>query len=197
MIMIVSTLKWTGADLLKMIDILGLSDLGPFLREQVSTRSRLFICMVQSMDQPGRAANHARGQLNRENEYFPVSARALELGLARRVRPSRPASAGSFSTLRLNLVLTRGIPPDFRGGVHLFTTSYAIGSAPSLSGHAIAYRWRSLPRVCQHWASSPHYIVPLTGPAFSGIPMGQLMCASVLPHPPSVWSMKWAGMLKV
>ncbi|CAM9401252.1 unnamed protein product [Ascophyllum nodosum] len=26
--------KWTGADLLKMIDILGLSDLGPFLREQ-------------------------------------------------------------------------------------------------------------------------------------------------------------------
>ena len=24
---------------------------------------------------------------------------------------------------------------------------YAVGSAPSLSGHAIAYRWRSLPRV--------------------------------------------------
>ena len=26
----------------------------------------------------------------------------------------------SFSTLRLNLVLTRGISPDFRGSVHLF-----------------------------------------------------------------------------
>ena len=32
---------------------------------------------------------------------------------------------------------------------------YAIGSVPSLSGHAIAYRWRSLPRVRQHRASKP------------------------------------------
>ena len=30
---------------------------------------------------------------------------------------------------------------------------YASGSVPSLSGHAIAYRWRSLPRVRQHRAS--------------------------------------------
>ena len=32
---------------------------------------------------------------------------------------------------------------------------YAIGSVTSLSGHAIAYRWRSLPRVRQHRASKP------------------------------------------
>ena len=32
---------------------------------------------------------------------------------------------------------------------------YAIGSVPSLSGHAIAYRWRSLPRVRPHRASKP------------------------------------------
>ena len=32
---------------------------------------------------------------------------------------------------------------------------YAIGSVPSLSGHAIAYRWRSLPRVLRHRASKP------------------------------------------
>ena len=32
---------------------------------------------------------------------------------------------------------------------------YAIGSAPSLSGHAIAYRWRSLPTVRRHRASKP------------------------------------------
>ena len=32
---------------------------------------------------------------------------------------------------------------------------YAIGSVPSLSGHAIAYRWRSLPRVPRHRASKP------------------------------------------
>ena len=32
---------------------------------------------------------------------------------------------------------------------------YAIGSVPSLSGHAVAYRWRSLPRVRRHRASTP------------------------------------------
>ena len=32
---------------------------------------------------------------------------------------------------------------------------YAMGSVPSLSGHAIAYRWRSLPRVRRHRASKP------------------------------------------
>ena len=32
---------------------------------------------------------------------------------------------------------------------------YAIGSVPGLSGHAIAYRWRSLPRVRRHGASKP------------------------------------------
>ena len=32
---------------------------------------------------------------------------------------------------------------------------YAIGSVPSISGHAIAYRWRSLARVRRHRASRP------------------------------------------
>ena len=32
---------------------------------------------------------------------------------------------------------------------------YAIGSVPSLSGHATAYRWRSLPRVRRHRVSKP------------------------------------------
>ena len=32
---------------------------------------------------------------------------------------------------------------------------YAIRSVPSLSGHAIEYRWRSLPRVRRHRASKP------------------------------------------
>ena len=30
----------------------------------------------KSMDQPGKVANPARGQLNRENEYFPIRVRA-------------------------------------------------------------------------------------------------------------------------
>ena len=80
------------------------------------------------MDQLGKVANPAHGHLTRENEHFHVPVRAREFGLARRVWPSRPASACSFSLLRLNLVLTRGIPPDFLGGVHLF-----IGRDPLIS----------------------------------------------------------------
>ena len=49
----------------------------------------------KSMDQPGKVAKPAGGQLNRENEYFSVRVRALEFGIARRVRQSRPASACS------------------------------------------------------------------------------------------------------
>ena len=47
-------------------------------------------------------------------------------------------------------------PPAFLDGV-VSITSNAIGSVtvPSSSGYAIAYRWRSLPRVHQHRASSP------------------------------------------
>ena len=52
-------------------------------------------------------------------------------------------------------MLTYGIPPGFRGGVHM-KPPYAIGSVPSLSGHAVAYLgWRSLPRVRRHRASKP------------------------------------------
>ena len=148
----------------------------------------------RSMDQPGKVANPVRGQLNRENKYFPVRVRAWEFGPARRVRPSRPASACSFSVLRLNLVLTHGIPPDFRGGDHLFIPSTAIGSVSILSGYAIAYRWRSLPRVCRHRASSAQ------GSSSNGcclsITMDQLMCASLFPHPLYYYWYK-AGMLKV
>ena len=41
----------------------------------------LYVCMYchacgKSMDQSGKVANPARGQLNRENEYFPVPVRA-------------------------------------------------------------------------------------------------------------------------
>ena len=36
-----------------------------------------------------------------------------------------------------------------------FIRPCAIGSVPSLSGHAIEYRWRSLPRVRRHRASKP------------------------------------------
>ena len=59
------------------------------------------------MDQSGKvAADPARDQRMRENKYSPVSVRAREFGLARWVQPSRPASACSFSILKLNLLHT-------------------------------------------------------------------------------------------
>ena len=41
----------------------------------------MYVCMYgrtysKSMDQPGKVANPARGQLNRENQYFSVRVRA-------------------------------------------------------------------------------------------------------------------------
>ena len=50
--------------------------------------------------------------------FSPVSVGARSFCLARRVRPSRPASARTFRTLKLNLVLTSEIPPAFRDGVY-------------------------------------------------------------------------------
>ena len=119
------------------------------------------------MDQPGKVAKPARGELKGDNEHFPITVRAWEIGLGRRVRLSRPASACSFSILRLNLVLTRGIPPDFRDGVHLFIPPYAIGSVRGLSGHAIAYRWRPLPRVRRHRAIVVLKVNPVMVAAFA------------------------------
>ena len=107
---------------------------------------------------------------------FSLSPLAPESLVSRdRLAVPSPASACSFSTLRLDLVLTHGIPPAFLHGVHFLILSTAIWSVPSLSGHAIAYRWRSLPRVCLK-------VVSETGAAFSGITICQFLCASLFPH---------------
>ena len=72
------------------------------------------------MDQPGKVANPARGQLIRENKIFPCS--RLRLRIWSRETGSVVASRVSLliSILRLNMALTYGIPPAFRGGVNLF-----------------------------------------------------------------------------
>ena len=78
------------------------------------------------MNQPGKVANPARGQLNRGNEYFLCPRSRLENLVTRDGLGSPlPASACSFSILKLNVVLTHGISPEFRGGVH-FLISTAI-----------------------------------------------------------------------
>ena len=111
---------------------------------------------IRGLDQSGMVANPARRQLNRKNDIFPVPVCGWEFGLARQVRPSRPASARPASAR--SGACTHRVSPAFHDGVNLFMPSTAIGSVPSLlSGHAITtYRWRcSLPRGRRRRASSP------------------------------------------
>ena len=46
-------------------------------------------------------------------------------------------SACLFSILTLNLVLTQGVPPNVRSGVHIYLRPYTIGPVTTLSGHAL------------------------------------------------------------
>ena len=106
------------------------------------------------MDQPGKVANPARGQLNWENN-IPLSPCVPENLVSRdgfsRPVPRQPAhlltQAESGAYLRDYSRVPRRRP--------FMKPPYAIGSVPSLSRHAITYRWRSLPRVCRHRASKP------------------------------------------
>ena len=70
------------------------------------------------MDQPGKGANPARGQLNRE-KIFPCPRACLTIWSSETGSAVTSRASLLISILRLNLVLTYGIPPEFRGGVHL------------------------------------------------------------------------------
>ena len=72
------------------------------------------------MNQPGMICQSCSRSAEQET-YFPDLVSAWEYGLARQVRPSRPALACSFSTPRLIVVLAHGIPPVYyRDGVHIY-----------------------------------------------------------------------------
>ena len=74
----------------------------------------------KSMDQPGKVANPARGQ---PNGKMNISLFAFAPRYWSRVTGSAVPSRVSLliSILRLNRALTYGVPPEFRGGVYLFT----------------------------------------------------------------------------
>ena len=98
----------------------------------------------------GMVANPARrGQLKKEYQNFPVRLgyNAWGFGLARQLRPSRPASARSSSTHRLdrtgqNLVLTHGLLcflplsttscPSICYSTFIVSTVSSVVSGPSL-----------------------------------------------------------------
>ena len=86
------------------------------------------------MDLPGKVANPARGRLDRENNISP-SAFAPENLVSRDGFGSPVPRQPAMSIPRLNLVLTYGILPEFRGGVHLF-----ILNRHTPSGQSRVYR---------------------------------------------------------
>ena len=57
------------------------------------------------MDQPGKVANPARGQLNKENEYHPLRVRSLRIW-SRETGSAVPSRVSLvISVIRLNLML--------------------------------------------------------------------------------------------
>ena len=93
------------------------------------------------MDQPGKVANPARGQLNRENN-IPLSPCVPENLVSRdgfsRPVPRQPAHLHTQAESRAYLRDSSRVPRRRP----FMKPPYAIGSVPSLMGHAIAYRWR-------------------------------------------------------
>ena len=96
-----------------------------------------------------RFANPALGQLNRKMDislspFGPDAERDGQTGSSLLILHSQ-AESGTYS--RDFSRLTRRCP--------FIISLYAIWSVPSLSGHAIAYRGHSLPRVRRHKVSCP------------------------------------------
>ena len=76
-------------------------------------------CSKRRINRVRLVANPARGQLNRERYFFPCPCSRLRIW-SRETGSAVPSRVSLFiSILGLNMVLTYGIPPDFRGGVHL------------------------------------------------------------------------------
>ena len=128
------------------------------------------------MDQPGKVANPARGQLNREIN-IPLSPCVPE-NLVSRDRfslsvPRQPAHLHTQAESGAYLGDSSRVPRRRP----ILKPPYAIGSVPSLSGHASAYRRRSLPRVRRHMANKPQgsseRVLPWQ------VTMDQLICTSL------------------
>ena len=109
-----------------------------------------------SMDQLGKVVNPTHGQLNREND-ISLSAFAPENSISRDGfgSPVPRQSAHVHTQAESGAYLRDSSRVPRRHPFIYLKPPYANGSVPSLSGHIIAYRWRSLPRVRRHRASKP------------------------------------------
>ena len=133
----------------------------------------------KSIDQPGKVANPARGQLNRENEYsgvLPCPRSRLRIWSRETSLAVPPRVSLLIPIPRLSLVLTCGIHPEFRGGFHLFTV-FKTAIHHRVSPEFInCLPMASLPRVRRHSANKPQgsskRVLPWQ------VTMDQLICAS-------------------
>ena len=106
------------------------------------------------MDQPGKVANPARGQLAREIG-ISLSMFAPENSVSRDGFGSPVPRQPDHLRAESGAYLRDSSRVPLRRQFIYYKPPYAIGSVPSLSGHAIAYRWLSLPIVRRDRTSNP------------------------------------------
>ena len=130
------------------------------------------------MDQPGKAASPARGQLNREIYFLAVPDRAWEFGLARRIRQSRPASACAYpysgwiwcllaepnsaaaSIYLLKTALRHRVSPDFIGSRTCVPMVFTAESPPARGQYTSkrVLRWQfTMDQLIRTIISHTHY----------------------------------------
>ena len=123
--------------------------------------------------------------------FFSLSVFAPENLVSRdefgRPVPRRPAHSPYYTQGWIWYLVTGFLPISAVRGVVFFIPPYAIGSVPSLSGHAIAYRRRSLPRVHRH-RKVVLKVVPVTGVVAFASP-----CVCVCVFFPSILDIKFVG----
>ena len=119
-----------------------------------STEHLVWSHIQQEYGSTGYGCQSCSWSAEQRKNIFPCPRSRLRIW-SRETGSAVPSRVSLFISIpRLNLVLTCG---NFRGRLHILRIylkpPYAIGPVPSLLGHAIAYRWRSLPRVRRHRVS--------------------------------------------
>ena len=139
---------------------------------------------------PVKVVDPARGQLNKENEYFPIPVCVWEIIWSRET----VSAAAVVVVLSLVSLLTSILSQAASGAcyssrfprrppfIYLNRHTSSIWSVPSLLSHAIACRWGSLrqPWIHRHGASKPQGSSKRVLPG--QVTMDQLICASLFPH---------------